>query len=132
MGSSGEEQGGGESRPTGRWLWFRNNYGVPPKGREEFDKLPSVAQAKLTIAMNRHLVGESRLLGIDHLGGAIYEICVRVMNTPYCVLFIFWGPHRVVLTACKKSQRATFPHDKERAELRARRWITLFPECCAG
>lgn len=132
MGSLGGGLRSGESRPTGKWLWFRNDYGALPKGREEFDRLPSVAQAKLTTAMKRHIVGESRLLDIDHLGGAIYEICVRVLNTPYCILFIVWGPHRVVLTACKKNQYVTPHQDKELAEQRARRWIELFPDCSAG
>ena len=72
--------------------------------------------------MQRYRDGLARRQDVDHLGDGIYELRYRHGNDQFRMLFIFWGPHLVALTAFQKKQAKTPKVDHDRAQGRAKRW----------
>jgi phage-related protein len=109
-----------------KWIWFRNTREGRSPAREEFDALPPVARAQLSVRIDRYLAGETRYKDVDSLGDGILELRVRLGSNHYRVLFMLWGSHCVALTAFFKNQQKTPPADLRRAKTRAARWQTVF------
>lgn len=115
-----------------KWLWWRSRPEGRSRAREEFESLPTSAQAGLSVKIGRFLDGTSRDREVDHLGDGIYEIRHRVGNNPYRVLFTGWGSDYVALTAFYKNQRKTSKQDLDRAKKRAVDWVDMFGESPPG
>lgn len=114
--------------PPRAWKWFCNQPEGKPLARKELDDLPALAQARLTLRMERYIAGQSRRKDVKAFGRNLFEIRCRVDNNHYRVMFMLWGPHCVALTAFFKNQEATPPSDIERARKRAARWKETFGE----
>lgn len=109
--------------PSGRrWIWFRNQQDGRSAALEEFEALDVNGRAGLAKKMQRYRDGLARRQDVDHLGDGIYELRYRHGNDQFRMLFIFWGPHLVALTAFQKKQAKTPKVDHDRAQGRAKRW----------
>ncbi len=93
---------------------------------EEFKALDAYGQAGLTKAMQRYRDGQTRRHDVDALGEGIFELRSRHGTGQFRLLFMFWGPHLVALTAFAKKQRQTPKVDLDRARTRAKQWRQVF------
>ena len=94
--------------------------------RKEFEALDVDGRAGLVKKMQRYRDGQARRQDVDHLGDGIYELRYRHGSDQFRVLFMFWGPHLVALTAFQKKQAKTAKIDHDRARSRAKRWRQVF------
>jgi phage-related protein len=100
---------------------------------EEFEALDVDGRAGLTKVMQRYREGQSRRQDVDSMGEGMFELRYRRGTERFRLLFIFWGPHLVALTAFKKKQPKTPKPDLDRARARARSWRKAFgPEPTEG
>ena len=76
--------------------------------------------------MQRYRDGQARRQDVDHLGDGIYELRYRHGSDQFRVLFMFWGPRLIVLTAFQKKQAKTPKIDHDRARTRAKHWRQAF------
>jgi phage-related protein len=108
------------------WVWFRNEPGGRSAALKEFQELDVNGRAGLAKKMQRYRDGEARRRDVDHLGDGIYELRYRHGSKQFRVLFMFWGPRLVALTAFQKKQVKTPKIDHDRARSRAKRWRQVF------
>lgn len=109
-----------------RWIWFRSQSDGRSPALEEFRALDVNGRAGLTKKMQRYRDGQSRRQDVDHLGDGLYELRSRHGSDQFRLLFTFWGPHLVALTAFQKKQAKTPKVEHDRARGRARRWREVF------
>jgi phage-related protein len=94
--------------------------------QEEFEALATYGRAGLAIRMQRYRDGQARRQDVDSIGDGIFELRYRHGSEQFRLLFMFWGPHLVALTAFQKKQAKTPKQDCDRAHDRARRWREVF------
>jgi phage-related protein len=75
--------------------------------------------------MERYRDGQARRQDVKFLGDGIYELRYRGTEQ-FRLLFMFWDPHLVALTAFQKKQAKTPKSDLDRARARAKRWLLTF------
>ena len=94
--------------------------------QEEFAALDVDGQAGLAKKMERYRDGQTRRQDVDSCGDGIYELRHRRGREQFRVLFMFWGPHLVALTALQKKATKLPKTDLGRARARAKHWRKTF------
>lgn len=115
-----------EGAPPRRWIWFRSERGGRRVALEEFEALDVDGRAGLAAVMQRYRDGQSRRQDVDSMGRGIFELRYRRGTERFRLLFTFWGPHLLALTAFQKKQPKTPKPDLDRALDRAKRWRRTF------
>jgi transcriptional regulator with XRE-family HTH domain/putative component of toxin-antitoxin plasmid stabilization module len=85
-----------------RWVWYRPHPDARSAAEEEFEDLPTDAQARLWARMVKFKEGRPSPRDVDSLGDGILEIRVRVGSDRYRLLFFCHGRTCVALTAFHK------------------------------
>jgi len=76
--------------------------------------------------MQRYRDGQTRRHDIDSMGDGIFELRYRHGTERFRLLFMYWGPQLLALTAFQKKQPKTPKVDLDRARARAKRWPQVF------